>query len=81
MQNCNATSMATLPLDTSNQLNLTCQVVQQTKKLASLNVTDYSVDKQIQLQAMNITAAQVKENICDWVSYQISVQYRARAVA
>lgn len=37
--------------------------------LARLNFSDYSMEKQIQLEAMRITGAQVKENICDWVSY------------
>lgn len=51
-----------------NQINLTCQVIEQTKKLANLTLSDYSVEKQTQLEAMNIIGLQVKENVCDWVS-------------
>jgi phage-related protein len=54
----------------TNQLNLTCQVIQQINKLAALNVSDYSISKQTQLEAMQIIGAQVKENTCDWVSNQ-----------
>lgn len=47
---------------------MSCEVAEQTKQLAALNVSDYSMEKQTQLEAMKITGAQVKENICDWVS-------------
>lgn len=57
-----------LTQDNTNQLSLLCQVVEKTEDLNTLNITDFSDQKQIQLEAMLIIAAQVKENICDWVS-------------
>lgn len=54
-----------------NQLSVSCEVIEQTKKLATMNVTDYSMEKRTQLEAMRIVGAQVKENICKWVSWLI----------
>lgn len=59
-----------------DKLATTCQVAEQIKLLAAMNTTEFSIQKRVQLQAMQITGAQVKENICDWVSnyssYRIS---------
>ena len=50
-----------------DKLGVICQVAEQIELVAAMNVSDFSIQKQIQLQAMQITGAQVKENICDWV--------------
>ena len=51
-----------------NQLSLTCQVVGEIEEIASFNSSTVDAWRHVQLQAMVITGAQVKENICDWVS-------------
>lgn len=59
-----------------HQLSLTCKIVEQTDLLAAMNVNNFSNQKLIQLQALNITGAQIRENICDWVSYVLKLHHR-----
>lgn len=54
--------------DTVNQLKNVCDLVKQIEMIAAMNVSNYSPNKQIQLQAIQITGGQVRENACDWVS-------------